>query len=1295
MATVKAALLASALLGVATAQQQVGEVLSGQTYSMSYTMSYASEVADSEADLQGHAAQALAAEFKHEAVREEQVSRRRSLQDARPGQRRVYMGCFADPNDSRDMQNGTDAFLNFHTAEQVADECATLCNGFRYMGLQWRAECWCANYYGSQGPSVACGENEGELCGNGEEDCFLANAVWDLTPRVATPERPACTLPARSYPFSGVNSIGYRCEVPGCINPAALNYSPVATVDDGSCVADLAVAPQTLMLTGRLRTPNEEYYFRLQPDLMNNRPHYATADGSMYLYWSAPSLTLRNDAGRWYLDNNDDDSDHTTWYTAYLVSTSLALPLGATTWIEYYGDVYNGGYQDNPSFALTEGRDTVWGCMDPAALNYSPVATMDDGTCRVPYVAGECPSGTAVLTASAAERRQLDFTSGHADSASCAWDIHCEQSDMAPMLRFTALDTEQDYNFVSVHAGDSVEATRVAHLSGSAAPAGAYSARAGELLVVFTSDGSVTAEGFAAEYWCVMADSVGCTDAAALNYSPVATVDDGSCVADLAVAPQTLMLTGLIYTDQGYDVHHLTLQPDLMNNRPHYSMLQDEGTYSSPSGPYLYWSGAAGEGRWTFGNHHNDPSSSWAYVRSTSLTVPLGSSTNWFELSGRVICVNPYTGGVLFGCLPCSYPVQQPCQRFASWHSNPSLTLADVSAASPQTHAVAQNPDCGARFGPDGVTPWRGCYEWSANRLTEHVATTVDECRKYCNANLECVQFFWGTSTSCQLARGGCSFADWNGDPTTRLYWRAECIDAPADCAGTWSACTVDCEAAADRTWTEETASVGTGTACPDAANCAPGDDACPAATAPVAAPGSWFLASTSIESMRACDCRGIHSHLTCRMCRDIHTGAVRDSHQCNQILRPGDGVCNHDSDCGYSSSWFHRVGCGDFDDCDMSSPSSQCAEEDWGSGMEAYFSDACCYEEVSIMGVLVAMALVLSACVFYRFRYHKDEECCRGMRNAWNATAWEAQQDSSAALTHESMITNPMALSGMLQVQATILDNDEEDGDGSTPTISVEIPEMLPAETRRRGQQATSGAPESDLSLSKGDRVTWTKSDDDVPIGSVGEVKGPAHGGRLSVEFSGTRFNFRPEELTLATSPHYGPLRRPTTSSTFEVEPPGRGGTAAMSEKETRLVAEQVSVSHGHGGDRARDQAQQQRLVAIVAGEPGAVDAAIAAGDAIYRVQASRPGGKVGLRNSPDMSDRCGRGIGVDDDSFHLAIEQTETWIKIAENRWLPKSFLTELLLPAEDQAQLAELAEPDECAPSPVGGGVGVTAS
>jgi hypothetical protein len=53
----------------------------------------------------------------------------------------------------------------------------------------------------------------------------------------------------------------------------------------------------------------------------------------------------------------------------------------------------------------------------------------------------------------------------------------------------------------------------------------------------------------------------------------------------------------------------------------------------------------------------------------------------------------------------------------------------------------------------------------------------------------------------------------------------------------------------------------------------------------------------------------------------------------------------------------------------------------------------------------------------------------------------------------------------------------------------------------------------------STGDRVTWTKSDDDIPIGLVGEIQGPAHDGRLSVEFNGRRFNLRPEELVLATT--------------------------------------------------------------------------------------------------------------------------------------------------------------------------------
>ena len=78
-----------------------------------------------------------------------------------------------------------------------------------------------------------------------------------------------------------------------------------------------------------------------------------------------------------------------------------------------------------------------------------------------------------------------------------------------------------------------------------------------------------------------------------------------------------------------------------------------------------------------------------------------------------------------------------------------------------------------------------------------------------------------------------------------------ECV--AVDCAGTWSACTAACEVAADRNWTGTAAALGGGAACPAAADCAAGTGACPAAAtpAPVAAAGAGMatasLAATAI----------------------------------------------------------------------------------------------------------------------------------------------------------------------------------------------------------------------------------------------------------------------------------------------------------------------------------------------------------------------------------------------------------------------------------------------------------------
>eukprot|EP01043_Picozoa_sp_COSAG02_P039649 COSAG02_NODE_3147_length_7286_cov_31.918325_3_plen_552_part_00 len=50
------------------------------------------------------------------------------------------------------------------------------------------------------------------------------------------------------------------------------------------------------------------------------------------------------------------------------------------------------------------------------------------------------------------------------------------------------------------------------------------------------------------------------------------------------------------------------------------------------------------------------------------------------------------------------------------------------------------------------------------------------------------------------------------------------------DCNGVWSECTVECEDAASRQWTETVSQSGTGEGCPIATDCAPGEDNCPPA---------------------------------------------------------------------------------------------------------------------------------------------------------------------------------------------------------------------------------------------------------------------------------------------------------------------------------------------------------------------------------------------------------------------------------------------------------------------------------
>ena len=112
----------------------------------------------------------------------------------------TYVGCYNDNDGGRDMGGGapslrTDAQVPF----AAATECAGLCSGFAYFGLQWTNECFCDNTYhngyGNNNAQANCpdgvcpitdcdadgvldADGTADLCGNGVANCGDRNAVY-------------------------------------------------------------------------------------------------------------------------------------------------------------------------------------------------------------------------------------------------------------------------------------------------------------------------------------------------------------------------------------------------------------------------------------------------------------------------------------------------------------------------------------------------------------------------------------------------------------------------------------------------------------------------------------------------------------------------------------------------------------------------------------------------------------------------------------------------------------------------------------------------------------------------------------------------------------------------------------------------------------------------------------------------------------------------------------------------------------------------------------------------------------
>ena len=144
----------------------------------------------------------------------------------------------------------------------------------------------------------------------------------------------------------------------GCTDPAATNYDPSATIDDGSCCYD---APAIDMTIG---TWTLSYDWGCSGTLYTLDMNYNT-NGT----WFNNSF---GEYGNWSMCGNNYTHDYSTMYTTVYTGTYSNGVITGTMGND------NG---DTGCFTMYMDSSSFYGCTDPTYCNYDPLANIDDGSC--------------------------------------------------------------------------------------------------------------------------------------------------------------------------------------------------------------------------------------------------------------------------------------------------------------------------------------------------------------------------------------------------------------------------------------------------------------------------------------------------------------------------------------------------------------------------------------------------------------------------------------------------------------------------------------------------------------------------------------------------------------------------------------------------------------------------------------------------------------------------------------------------------------------------------------------------
>lgn len=392
---------------------------------------------------------------------------------------------------------------------------------------------------------------------------WQAEITWDLV------DSDGDTILSGDAPYQNYIGVNSTCvTVAGCTDPEALNYNDLAGVDDGSCEYPFTCDEGFNPVVMHLQT--DPYPAETSWDLISETGDTLIALGS---------FTEQNTV---YMDSVCVPANEQITFNLYdTYGDGLTSGAGNGLFHLYVCgvQVFSGSAFEHlfaGTFTDCDGASIiVFGCTDEAATNYSPDANTDDGTCEYDVVFG-CMDPDAINYSELATD----------DDGSCEY-LTCEFYEMLVEINLFSTNGNgwDNLNYQLSSFDESV------NLSGTledgfeqtdyyCLPNGCYLFTVPEYngnesfnwSIIIEEKKLISGSSGSKDYFGVNEECeliLGCTDNTALNYSPLANVEDGSCIYE-NTGSQTISLAS------GWNLISSYIQAENMNVESIVSAIVDD-----------------------------------------------------------------------------------------------------------------------------------------------------------------------------------------------------------------------------------------------------------------------------------------------------------------------------------------------------------------------------------------------------------------------------------------------------------------------------------------------------------------------------------------------------------------------------------------------------------------------------------------------------------------------------------------------------------------------------------------------